>query len=134
MTVSAIHLNWLAVVIAILAYFALGGVWYLFVVRKAYVEALGCEQTKGLASLLGPLVCISITTITSALLLRYLGIASYTGAAGFGALIGLGYQTPMTVNIALNPLFPRPFLYSLINAPYFVGGSILVCLILVAMK
>lgn len=130
---AIIHLNWLAIAVAVAAYFVLGGIWFPLVVRRAYAIALGREMTSGLLSLVSPLVCISITTITCAVLIRLLGITTFSGALAFGLLVGIGYLTPMTVNIALNPLFPRPFLYSAINAPYFILGSVLVSLILVAM-
>jgi hypothetical protein len=40
----------------------------------------------------------------------------------------------MTLNIAINPLFPRPFHYAAINAPFFVLGSLLASAILVALR
>ena len=126
------NLNWIAVALAIIAYFMVGGVWYPLIVKKAYTRALGKEMKSGPLSFLVPLSCITITTITSAVFLRALRIESYERAASFGILVGLGYLTPMVLNIAWNPLFPRPFYYMLINAPYFVIGNILVALILVA--
>ena len=128
------HLNWLAVIVAVIAYFVLGGIWFPLIVKRAYIRALGSEMRSGALSLVGPLCCITITTITCAILIRLLGVTSYAGAIVFGLLVGIGYLTPMTVNIALNPLFPKPFLYSAVNAPYFIMGSVLVSLILVAMK
>ena len=126
-------LNWLAIIAAVIAYFILGGIWFPLIVKRAYMRALGSEMRSGALSLVGPLACVTVTTMTCAIFIHLLGVTSYAGAIEFGLLIGLGYLTPMTVNIALNPLFPRPFLYSAINAPYFVGGSVLVSLILVAM-
>lgn len=131
---AAAHLNWTAIAIAVLASFALGGVWFPLVVKRAYTVALGREMKSGALALVGPLLCSMVTTTTSAVLIHALGVTTYAGAVGFGLLVGLGYQTPMVVNIALNPLFPRPFLYSLINAPYFVAASVVASLILVAMR
>lgn len=131
---AAVHLNWTAIAIAVLASFALGGVWFPLVVKRAYAIALGREMKSGALALVGPLLCSMVTTTTSAVLIHALGVTTYAGAVGFGLLVGLGYQTPMVVNIALNPLFPRPFLYSLINAPYFVAASVVASLILVAMR
>ncbi len=111
-------LNWLAVIVASIAYFVLGGIWFPLIVKRAYIRALESEMRSGTLSLVGPLSCITLTTITCALLIRLMGVASYAGAVEFGLLVGIGYLTPMTVNIAINPLFPRPFLYSAINAPY----------------
>ena len=127
------HLNWLAVIVAVTAYFIMGGIWFPLIVKRAYVAALKSDMRTGALSLVGPLACLTVTTTTCAILIRLLGVTSYAGAVEFGLLVGIGFLTPMTVNIALNPLFPRPFLYSAINAPYFIAGSVLVSLILVAM-
>ncbi len=125
-------LNWLAVAAAVGAYFFWGYIWFSFVVNRAYVVALGRERKTDVISLVGPLLCLTVTTITSATLMRAFGVTSYPGAIEFGLVVGLGYLLPMTVNIALNPLFPKPFLYSLINAPFFVIGSLMISLVLVA--
>ena len=83
--------------------------------------------------MVGPFVCGAVIITTTAVLLRLLGIDSYGGAAELGALVGVGYLAAMTLNIAINPLFPRPFAYAAINAPMFVIGSVMASLILVAM-
>ncbi len=124
--------NWLAVVAAVGAYLLWGYVWYSFVVKRAYVVALGRGPRTGVLSLVGPLLCLTVTTIASAAMMRAFAITSYTGALEYGLIVGLGYLVPMVVNIAINPLFPRPLLYSLINAPFFLVGSVMVSLILVA--
>ena len=126
------EVNWLAVVAAIGAYFLWGYLWYSFVVNRAYVVALGRGPRKGALSIAGPLLCLTVTTITSATLMRAFGVTSYAGGLEYGLVVGLGYLLPMVVNIAINPLFPRPLFYSLINAPFFVVGSVMVSLILVA--
>ena len=65
-------------------------------------------------------------------MMRAFGIPSYAGAVEYGSTVGLGYLLPMVVNIAINPLFPRPLFDSLINAPFFLVGSVMVSLVLVA--
>ena len=123
------RLNWAAVIVAIFACFLLGGIWFPFIVKRQYERALATEMKSGLLALLGPLFCMTVTTISTAVLIHLLGVKTYAGAVACGLFVGIGYQTPMTINIALNPLFPRPFLYSAVNAPYFVIGSVLVSLI-----
>lgn len=49
-----------------------------------------------------------------------------------GLAVGLGVLVPMTFTIAINPLFPQPILYGLLNAPDFLGANLLACLALVA--
>lgn len=124
--------SWLAVLAAVSAYLLWGYVWYSFVIKRAYVVALGRGPRTGVLSLVGPMLCLTVTTVASATMMRAFGITSYPAAFEYGLIVGFGYLLPMVINIAINPLFPRPLFYSLINAPFFLIGSILVSLILVA--
>lgn len=132
------HVNWLAVLAASVANFLLGGVWFVVLVGKYYPAALGISdrppEKDGPISLVGPFVCSALTIATSAILLHALNITSYSDALELGLLIGIGYLVPMTLNIAINPLFPRPFFYTMLNAPFFILGSLLSCAILVALS
>jgi len=132
------HVNWLAVGIAIVAHFILGAAWFIGLIGKQYPIVLGIadrpQEKRGLLTLDGPFACTAVTIATSATLLRALGIATYGDALGLGVLVGVGYLIPMTLNIAINPLFPRPFAYTVLNAPFFVIASLMSCTILVAMS
>ena len=68
------HVNWLAVIIAVIAYFVLGGIWFPLIVKGAYIRALESEMRSGALSLIGPLCYITVTTITCAILIRLLGV------------------------------------------------------------
>ena len=126
------------VMVAAVVQSVLGGAWFMGLVGKRYGEALGRSDLAGqkpsLLALAGPFVCSLVVIATSAWLLRALAVTSVGDAAMFGALVGVGYLTPMVVNIAINPNFPRPFFYSLLNAPFFVVGSVVSSVILVAMS
>jgi len=132
------HVNWLAVGVASVAHFLLGAAWFVGLVGKHYPVVLGIadrpQEKPGLLSLAGPFACTSFTVATSAILLRTLGITTYGDALVLGALVGVGYLVPMTLNIAINPLFPRPFAYTALNAPFFVVGSLMSCTILEAIS
>lgn len=138
MTDAIHHLNWLAILAATVAQFMLGGVWFTALFGRQYAIALGIgdrpPQKPGPVFIIGPLVCGAVTIVTTAVLLRALKIASYGDALTLGALVGVGYLIPMTVNIAINPLFPRPFHYALINAPMFLTGSLMASAILFSMS
>ena len=131
------HVNWLAVLAASVAHFILGGIWFAVLFAKPYARALGIAdrppQKPGAIFMIGPFVCGAVTIATTAVLLRALGITAYGDALALGALVGIGYLAAMTLNIAINPLFPRPFAYALVNAPMFVIGSVMTSVILVAM-
>lgn len=132
------ELHWLGVLVAALAHFMLGGAWFMGLVAKHYQVALGRNDPPGAKpsplAIVGPALCSLVMIITTAMLLKALAIVTYGHAIGFGALIGFGYLAPMVMVIAINPNFPRPFYYAAINAPYFVLGSVLSCVLLTAMS
>ncbi len=130
------EINLLAVAASVVASFFFGGVWFGAVVSRLYVVALGMEslpveKVKPLF-IFGPAVCNLFVVLTSAVLMRALKIDSLGEAVCFGLIVGVGYLLSTCMNIAINPNFPRPFFYTLINAPYFVGSSILTSVLLVS--
>lgn len=131
-------INWLSVLLAAVASTVLAGVWFGAVIAKPYLVALGREDApapeSSLVRNLGPVVCLLITTITSAVLVEALDVTATGDALVFGLIVGVGYLTAMTFQIALNPAFPRPLLYGALNAPFFVATSVVTSLILVAMR
>lgn len=132
------QVNILSILASLVASFILGGVWFGVVISKLYVTALGREdhspQKPGPIFIFGPLICNLLVVTTSAILLQLLQVESIEGALVFGALVGIGYVLSTVMNIAINPNFPRPFFYTLINAPYFIASNLITSVILVAMR
>ena len=137
MTKALGEVNWLAVGIADAAVFALGAVWFVLLFARAYVVALGREespaQQPSALFIVVPLLCQTVIITTSAVLMRALAVTTYAAALEFGLIVGIGYLAPMVVNIANNPNFPKPMRYSAINAPFFLLGSVIATTILVAL-
>ncbi|MEQ1505819.1 MAG: DUF1761 domain-containing protein [Myxococcota bacterium] len=130
--------HWLAVAIATVATTAFGAVWFLVVVPRYYALALGREgapmpKPSALTNF-GPMVCTLWITVTSAILLSALEVQGLGAGLAFGAVVGLGYLVPMTFIIAINPNFPRPLLYGLVNGPFFLLGSLMTSAILVLVR
>jgi len=127
-------LNWLAVIAATIVFAVLGGVYFTAVVGKAYKVALGNENRElpkpGTIFIVGPLIASVLVVITTAILLRALEINTVGEGIVFGLVVSIGYLVAQTLNIAINPNFPRPLLYTLINAPYFVVCTVLASIIL----
>src|SRR5436305_6457890 len=83
-------LNWLAVLVAALAYFALGGLWFTpAVLGRAWQRAMGVEMPAGQpvrpTYLLAPL----LTCLLAAVAMVMLASASRTDTLGEGAVLGL---------------------------------------------
>ncbi|WP_394788631.1 DUF1761 domain-containing protein [Rhodoferax sp.] len=129
---------WLGVLVAAVASFALGGVWFAVLFAKPYARALGREnnpaEKPAAIFLVGPFVCGLVVATTAAIVMPLLHIDSAQGAAALGALVGLGYLGSTALNVAINPNMPRPLLYALVNVPYFFLSSIAIHVILVLLR
>lgn len=133
------EIHWIAVVAGTLVFAVLGGLYFMVLVPKQYLyvtgrEGLPQEQQKvsGAIFIIGPILCSLIVVIADAYLVAALGIVSVADTAGLGLVVGFGFLVPMTFNIAINPLFPRPILYGLLNAPYFLITNLIACTLMVA--
>lgn len=104
--------------------FVFGGVYFGALVPKYYAIALGREAMPAakldMLTILGPFVCNVIMIVTTAAIMRLIGINSLVDALSLGLVIGVGYLLAMCMTIAINPNFPRPFYYTMVNAPYFL--------------
>ena len=122
--------NWIGILLAFFAYFLLGALWYLLLFPRPYRISLGRNPDEKTSEapiyIIGPAVCAMIVTITSAILMYALKINSYTEVMQLVLLVGIGYLFTNTVNIAINPNIPRPFLYGMITGMYHVVGMAIV--------
>jgi Protein of unknown function (DUF1761) len=132
------NLNWMSVLLAFVAYFFLGAMWFTVFFKKIYAVSLGKEHDlpakPAAIFIIGPAICSLVITITSAILIYALGISTVNGVLEFAAVVGIGYLVANTVNIAINPNIPRPILYGMISGTYHLAGIIIVSCILVLMK
>lgn len=128
------EINWFAVIVSTITFAVLGGLYFTVIVATPYRVALGNERRElpqpGPIFIVGPLVSSLVVVITSAVLLRALSVESLGDGIVFGLIVGVGYLVAQTMNIAINPNFPRPFLYTLINAPYFLVCTVVASVIL----
>ena len=127
------QVNWLAVIVAAIAMFGLGAVWYspvLFVKHWAKAAGINREGSPGPGF---PLImggAFVLTLIMAANLAFFLAGPSTTLGFAIGASIaaGLGWAT---LSLWIISLFEqRPFSYVLINGGYLTVGFALMGLIL----
>lgn len=127
-------INWLAVIVSTLVFAVLGGIYFTVIVAKPYKVALGNENRElpkpGPLLIVGPLITSLVVVITSAILLRALSVETLADGIVFGLIVSIGYLVAQTMTIAINPNFPRPFLYTLLNAPYFIVCTVAAAVIL----
>lgn len=134
------EIHWIAVVAGTIVFAVLGGLYFMVMVPEQYLYVTGRENlpkeqqaVTGAIFIVGPMLCSLVVVIADAYLMAALGIVSVADAAVFGLVVGLGFLAPMTFNIAINPLFPRPIQYGLLNAPYFLVANLLACILMVSM-
>lgn len=132
------NLNWIGVLLAFVAYFLLGALWFTVFFSKAYKISLGRAnetlQNKAPIFIVGPALCTLVITLASAVLIYALNLESMGEAVSFALLVGVGYLVANTVNIAINPNIPRPIFYGAISGAYHLLGILIASCILVAMK
>ncbi|NKN38208.1 DUF1761 domain-containing protein [Agrobacterium sp. a22-2] len=114
--------------------FVFGGVYFGALVPKYYAIALGREAMPAakpdMLTILGPFVCNIVMIVTTAAIMRMTGVVSLADALSFGLVIGVGYLLAMCMTIAINPNFPRPFYYTMVNAPYFLVSMLVTSAVL----
>lgn len=134
MTVTPNPINWIGVLAAAVAVMMLGWVWFAVLFARLYATVLERPYEAGAKMpplyIVGPSLCMLVTTIASAWLMRAIGIASLDGAIGFGAAVGVSYLGSTAVNMAINPLVPRPLAYGFLSASYFLVASVLISVVL----
>ncbi|WP_417308712.1 DUF1761 family protein [Devosia sp.] len=118
--------------------FVFAGVYFGVLAPKHYAVALGREATPAakpnMLTLFGPFVCNVIMIVTTAAIMRMIGIATLTDALALGLVIGVGYFLAMCMTVAINPNFPRPFFYTAVNAPYFLISSLVTTALLYLLR
>lgn len=131
-------IHWIAVIAGTLVFTVLGGLYFMVLVPKQYVYVTGRENlpkekqaVSGSIFIVGPMLCSLVVVIADAYLIAVVGIVSVADATLLGLIVGLGFLVPMTFNIAINPLFPRPIQYGLLNAPYFLSANLIACILIV---
>jgi len=131
------NLNWISILLAFVAYFLVGALWFTLFFSKSYKRSLGREneilENKPIF-IIGPAGCTLVITLASAILIYNLNIISLKEGFQFSLLTGVGYLVANTVNIAINPNIPKPILYGIISGSYHLTGILIANTIIIAMK
>jgi hypothetical protein len=96
-------LNWLAVIAATVAYFAVGGIWFTpLMFGNAWMRASGIEmpaegQGPGPAIYLSPLVSNLIATVATAMLAEATASDTFGEGIVLGLTVGFGYAVTLSL-------------------------------------
>ena len=132
------NINWLAVIVAGLAYFMLGAIWYSFLFRSAWVKAAGVNvndpnMKTGVAQImLTSLLLMIIASIGIALILSKISPQNMMTGLKVGLIAGLCFSV---TGISISYLYEkRPLSLHLINGAYNTLGCVIAGIILAVWK
>jgi Protein of unknown function (DUF1761) len=129
------ELNWLAVVVAALAYFALGGLWYMpRVFGDIWARSIGWDATgedgPGPAFYLGPFVTCALATIAVAMLARASDTDTFAEGVVLGLVTGVGVAgAVLLVTGYFDPKKPKPMAWFGVTAGYHLVGLLIAAVI-----
>lgn len=128
-------INWLAVLVAGLAYFALGAIWYTFLFSKQWIKNSGVNVndpkmkegvavTFGTSAILMIVTALGIAILANRLELTACWMSGFKLGAVTGLLLG---TTAMSISYLYEK---RPLGLYLINGGYTVLGNIIAAIII----
>ena len=124
------ELNWLAVIVATVVYFALGGLWYARpVFGDAWMKSAGIVmqegQRPGPAIYLTPLATGFISVTAIAMLAAATGSDTFGEGIVLGLVVGLGIAVMITAVEATFGTRPQPGPWFVINGAYQLLGLLI---------
>ena len=132
-------LNWLAVIVAALAYFALGALWYAPpFLGKAWMRATGFKEPEkgegpGAAVYTAPLVGCLVASIATGMLAAATGTNSISKGVVLGLVVGIGYAVAI---VGTGAVFetdkPDTKTWLVITAGYHLVGLLIASVIISA--
>ncbi len=130
------ELNWLAVLVATVVYFAIGGLWFAeFLFGKAWQAANGWAGSDGPSPgpwlYIGPAVTCLVETVALAMLANATGTDTLAEGLVLGLVVGAGVAAAaLFVTGYFDPQKPKPVVWWAITAGYHVVGLVVGAIIL----
>ncbi|MEX0875562.1 MAG: DUF1761 domain-containing protein [Actinomycetota bacterium] len=125
---------WPAVAVAAVAYFAMGGIWYIpQVMGTAWAKAGGvetAEQTVNPVNFIGTLVAYFVSGIATGMIAVSTGTDTAGEGAVLGLVVGVGYAFTAAAVTAIYDKKPDPIGWWLINGIFNVAGLVVMGLII----
>jgi hypothetical protein len=130
------QVNWLALIIGALVYFALGAVWFTPVLfARPWQRAIGWDESRATPemnpmSYALPAVLYVIVAIATAMLAVATGSNSIGEGLLLGLVIGIGYAVTLTgVEAVFDPNKPQPWVWFAITGAYHLIGFVIVAVL-----
>lgn len=135
-------INWLAVLIATVLYFALGALWFApqTPLGRAWVRAGGYESPSsgamsGNAFYLIPAATTLLMVVATALLARATATDTLIEGIVLGLIVGLGYALPILITTAAFEFNkPKQWTWGVIDATYHAVGLVLAAVVIALLR
>ena len=137
MTLDLGSINWIAVIVATIVYFALGAVWFApqTPLGRAWMGASGYEspssgQMSGSLFYIIPIATSFVMVVATALLARATGTDTLGEGVVLGLVLAIGFALPILLTTAAFEFNkPRQWTWGLIDAAYHGVGLLLAAII-----
>jgi hypothetical protein len=130
-------LNWLAVLVAAIAYFAIGAAWYAPpVFGRVWGEAGGFALPEpgtrpSPAIYFTPLIGSVLSAVALGLLAAATGTDSMMEGIALGLVVAIGFALPISlVTAQFESQKPKPMVWGAVNAGYHIVGNLVAAIII----
>lgn len=130
------HLNWLAVIVATIIYFAIGAVWFTpMLFARPWQRALGWDPGRtppamGPAIYAVPALLYLVASIATAMLADATGSTTFGSGIVLGLVVGVGYALVINANDAVfDPNKKEPLTWFVITGAYNLLGLLIVAVL-----
>jgi hypothetical protein len=131
------QLNWLAVVVGAVVYFALGALWYSpLLFARPWQRSIGWDETRtppqqSIATYVLPLIAYFVMAIAVGMLAAATGTDELGEGIVLGLVLGIGLSLAHTfVDAVFSPEKPEPWTWLAINGTYHALGLVIVAVII----
>lgn len=130
------QLNWLAVIVGAVIYFALGALWYSpILLGRQWQRSIGWDAEQSPpqmnpATYVIPLAAFLVMSVAVGMLAAATGSASLADGVVLGLVVGVGLALMHTlVDATFDPNKPQPWIWAAINGGYHALGLFIVAVI-----
>lgn len=117
------ELNWIAIIVATVIYYAIGAVWYLpQTFGNAYVQSFALESSDERLrmtpiSIVVPLVAYLVLSVAVALIAQALGTTGIVDGIVLGLVLGIGFGVTLgAITAVFDPIKPKPWQWFWVTA------------------
>lgn len=135
------ELNWLTVVVAALAYFAIGAVWYARpVFGKVWSDAGGFPlpergEGPGPGIFVTPLVGSLVSAIALGAIAQATRTDTFAEGIALGLIVAVGFAIPVSlVTAQFETQKPKPMVWGAVNAGYHAVGNLVAAVIVASWR